>query len=88
MEQVAEREQATVNSVKELAWQMGCLVGPIVSGIVQERYGFSPLFAATAVLYALACLVTWALFRKREAAGIELMLESELAPVIIETAGD
>jgi MFS family permease len=66
MEQVAERQQGTVNSVKELAWQMGWAVGPYISGLVQVSYGFTPLFATTAVLYASAIIFTWILFAKRE----------------------
>jgi MFS family permease len=67
MEQVREREQATVNSVKELAWQFGWAVGPYLSGVVQEAYGFAPLFVTTAVMYATAIFVTWAFFGHREA---------------------
>jgi len=88
MEQVAEREQATVNSIKELTWQMGWLVGPVISGIVQERYGFSPLFAATGVLYGLSCLATWVLFHKREAADVDVTFDGDLAPVVLESTGD
>lgn len=87
MEQTPEKEQATVNSVKELAWQFGWLVGPTISGIVQERYGFSPLFAATGVLYAAGCVVTWTMFhaKKFSLAGIA---PKELSPEPVEIAGD
>jgi predicted MFS family arabinose efflux permease len=67
MEQVREREQATVNSVKELAWQFGWAVGPYLSGVVQEAYGFTPLFITTAVMYATAIFLTWVFFGGREA---------------------
>lgn len=66
MEQVSEREQGTVNSVKELAWQVGWAVGPYISGLVQQAYGFTPLFAATSVLYASAIALTWVFFGKRD----------------------
>ncbi|RPI24050.1 MAG: MFS transporter [Chloroflexota bacterium] len=66
MEQTHEREQATVNSVKELAWQVGWSVGPYVSGVVQQAYGFTPLFVATAMLYTTATLVTWLFFGQHE----------------------
>ena len=66
MEQIAEREQGTVNSVKELAWQVGWAVGPYISGLVQVSYGFTPLFITTAVMYASAIAFTWILFDKRE----------------------
>jgi predicted MFS family arabinose efflux permease len=75
MEQVSEREQATVNSIKETAWQFGWALGPYISGVVQEHYGFTPLFIATALLYAISTSITWYFFRK-----------SEPVPAILESA--
>ncbi len=66
LEQIRESEHGIVNSVLELAWNMGWAIGPYISGVVQQSSGFTPLFIATAVLYALANLVTWRFFRKRE----------------------
>ena len=66
MEQVQEREQATVVSVKETAWQIGWTFGPYISGVVQETRGFNPLFIATSLLYAIAILITWLFFRNSE----------------------
>jgi MFS family permease len=66
MEQVDESEQATVNSLKETAWQVGWAVGPYISGLVQERYGFTPLFIVTGVLYAFSTLMTWGYFHQSE----------------------
>lgn len=66
MEQTNERERGTVNSVVELAWQVGWAVGPYVSGVVQETYGFTPLFIATGAFYTLSILSTWIFFGKRE----------------------
>jgi predicted MFS family arabinose efflux permease len=66
MEQIPEGEQGTVNSVIELGWQAGWAVGPYISGVVQEKYGFAPLFIATGVLYTLAILLTWTLLHERE----------------------
>lgn len=66
MGQIQEREQGTVNSVIELAWQVGWAVGPYISGLVQASYGFTPLFLATATLYAASIGITWAFFHKYE----------------------
>jgi MFS family permease len=66
MEQVREKEQATVVSIKETAWQLGWTVGPYISGVVQETYGFDPLFITTAVMYGIAILIIWVLFRDSE----------------------
>jgi MFS family permease len=71
MEQTGEREQGTVNSVIELGWQLGWSVGPYISGVVQARYGFAPLFIATGVLYAGSILLTWVFFRGAETRPLE-----------------
>ncbi len=63
MEQVHAFEQGVLNSVKELAWQVGWAVGPYLSGVIQESYGFAPLFILTSVLYAISSLCTWWFFR-------------------------
>jgi len=66
MEQVPESEQATVNSVKSLTWNLGWATGPYLSGVIQQAYGFNPIFIITGILYAASVAVTWILFRKRE----------------------
>jgi predicted MFS family arabinose efflux permease len=45
---------------------VGWAVGPYLSGIIQQRYGFSPLFVITTVLYAIAILLTWVFFRNKQ----------------------
>ncbi len=66
MEQTPERQQGFVSSILNIAWQIGWSVGPYLSGLVQVRYGFSPLFLATTVLYLLAIGTTWLFFRSSE----------------------
>jgi len=66
MERTTETEQGTINSIRNWAWNVGWAVGPYLSGIVQQRYGFSPLFVITTVLYAVAILMTWVFFRTRQ----------------------
>jgi len=66
LEQSHESEHGAVNSIRNLAWNVGWAVGPYISGVVQQRYGFSPLFASTAVLYAIGISLTWVFFRPRE----------------------
>jgi MFS family permease len=68
MEQVDPAEQGVVNSTLSLSWQSGYAVGPFISGVVQEQYGFSPLFIATAVLYFFAASLTWIFFKQSEKA--------------------
>jgi MFS family permease len=65
LEQSHETEHGAVNSIRNLAWNVGWAVGPYISGLVQQRYGFSPLFVSTAILYAIAISLTWIFFRPR-----------------------
>ncbi|MBN1453517.1 MAG: MFS transporter [Anaerolineales bacterium] len=66
MERVPERDQGVVNSVLNISWQVGWSVGPYISGLVQENYGFAPLFLATGGLYLVAILTMWTFFQKAE----------------------
>ena len=50
MEQVAEGERATVNAFASVTWNIGWAVCPYLSGVIQEQWGFNPLFVATAAL--------------------------------------
>lgn len=85
LEQIRESEQGIVNSVLELAWNIGWAVGPYVSGVVQQSAGFTPLFITTAVLYALANLFIWQFFHKREAASIQ---EAEASGAFTDVPGN
>jgi MFS family permease len=62
MERTSENEQGTINSIRNVAWNVGWAVGPYLSGVIQQRYGFSPLFMITTVLYGVAILLTWIFF--------------------------
>ncbi len=68
MEQVQEREQGMVNSARTLSWQVGWSFAPYLSGLVQQKYGFTPLFVCTGILYALSITLNWAFFRTSEKA--------------------
>ena len=66
MERTPEHQQGFVNSVLNLSWNIGWAVGPFISGLVQQNYGFTPLFIATAVLYFAAIVVQWNFFVREE----------------------
>jgi MFS family permease len=66
MEQTPEHQQGMASSVLNVAWLIGWAVGPYISGVVQERYGFSPLFITTTLLYLIAVGVMWNMFRDAE----------------------
>ncbi len=63
LEQSHESEHGAINSIRNVAWNVGWTVGPYISGIIQQRYGFSPLFVSTAILYGLGISLTWIFFR-------------------------
>ena len=63
MERTPEQHQGFVNSILNLAWNIGWAVGPYISGVVQQHYGFTPLFIATAALYAIAIALVWIFFK-------------------------
>jgi MFS family permease len=69
LEQCHESEHGAVNSIRMLAWNVGWAVGPYISGVVQQRYGFTPLFVSTAILYALGIGLTWLFFRPNAGRG-------------------
>ncbi|MBI3158954.1 MAG: MFS transporter [Chloroflexi bacterium] len=66
MDQVPQKAQGTVASLQMLTWQFGWAVGPYISGLVQARAGFGPLFVATSLLYVVAISLTWIWFHRRE----------------------
>ena len=59
-------EQGTIASVRVTSWQAGQTFGLFISGLVQARFGFTPLFIATGFLYGLAAVLTWIYFRPLE----------------------
>ncbi len=70
LEQTEEHEHGAVNSIRSLAWSMGWAIGPYLSGLVQERWGFAPLFINTAILYGMASILIWAFFLPKRNAKI------------------
>lgn len=66
MENVAEHEQGVVNSLISNSWTAGWAIGPFLSGLIQIRYGFQPLFLSTATIYCFSILATWLFFGKYE----------------------
>ena len=65
LEKSHETEHGAVTSIRNLAWNVGWTVGPYISGLVQKRWGFSPLFISTAILYGIAISLTWFFFGPR-----------------------
>ena len=61
----AERFCDPKNSVKPIV-----MIAPTISTLVQERYGFAPLFVATTVCYGLTVLANYWLFVRNRTAVV------------------
>ncbi len=57
MEHVAAPERATVNGLSAMGWNIAFGLGAWLSGLIQIRWGFGPLFLATTVIYLLGTLL-------------------------------
>jgi MFS family permease len=80
MEQVPERERATVSGLMGMSWNIGWTVGPYLSGYMQQHpnIGFKPIFLVTCSLYILASVLMRSFFqrlddRQRRAAFLKQM---------------
>lgn len=69
MEQTEESARPFMIGLLGAAYSVGFLIAPLISTFVQERYGFGPLFIATATLYALSVAVTWWFFGNEDHEG-------------------
>jgi MFS family permease len=76
MEHTAAPARPAVIGLINGAYSAGYLVGPLASTLVQERYGFGPLFAATAACYTLAVLAGYWFFVRPGAAHPKAYLPS------------
>lgn len=63
---IPPEEQGTIASLRMTSWQAGQTIGLFISGLVQTRFGFTPLFITTGLLYGLAAALTWFFFRPIE----------------------
>jgi MFS family permease len=66
MEQVPERERATVSGLMGMSWNIGWTVGPYLSGYMQQHpnIGFKPIFLVTCSLYILASVLMRSYFQR------------------------
>jgi MFS family permease len=66
MEQVQERERATVSGLMGMSWNIGWTVGPYLSGYMQQHpdIGFKPIFLVTCSLYIIASILMRSFFQR------------------------
>ena len=62
MEQAEPKARATVASLVSMSYSLGWAISPTISGWLQVRYGFAPVFAGTISTYLLAILLYWWFF--------------------------
>ncbi|NTW08566.1 MAG: MFS transporter, partial [Anaerolineaceae bacterium] len=62
MEVSEPQDQGAVSSMLNISWQAGWAIGPILSGFIQQDYGFAPLFIATVILYTISTILVWLFF--------------------------
>jgi len=58
MESVRDETRATYSSLNQMVWTVGWIVSPLVSGVIQVQYGWSPLVLGMAALYAAGIVPT------------------------------
>jgi len=66
MEQMAERERATISGLMAMSWNIGWTIGPYLSGYMQSNpdIGFKPIFLITCSLYVLAAVLEKTFFQR------------------------
>ena len=66
---VPDRSRAITASLLTLGWNAGWGLSAWVSGRVQMRFGFSPIFLVTASFYSLSILMMYVFFRRVQEPG-------------------
>ncbi len=79
MEQAKEEEHGKLGAVLGLCWSVGRGIGPGISGVVQQRFGFPPLFLATGATYLVAAVLLSSFF-----GGVEQTVEGGSLPAVSE----
>jgi MFS family permease len=70
MENVESGARATVASLVSMANNFGWALSPSISGWLQVKYGFHPVYAAVIFLYSLSTFLYWKFFWKRKPAEV------------------
>jgi MFS family permease len=62
MEHVEPEARAMVASLTNMAWNFGWAFSPSISGFLQIKYGFNPVFLLVIVLYSVSVYLYWKFF--------------------------
>jgi MFS family permease len=78
MEHAEPEARATVASLVSMSWNFGWAFSPTLSGWLQVRYGFDPVFLGTISTYILAIVLYWRFFwRNSETPKTQEAISSE-----------
>jgi MFS family permease len=75
MRQAKEQERGKVGALLGATSSVGWMIGPGVSGFVQQNLGFAPLFLTTGATYLLASLLMRLFFKKQKPARNQFMTQ-------------
>ncbi len=70
MENVEPKSRAMVASLTSMAWNFGWAFSPSISGWLQVKYGFGPVYLAVIVIYTLSVFLYWKFFWKSKPAEV------------------
>jgi MFS family permease len=70
MENVEPRSRAMVASLTSMAWNFGWAFSPSISGWLQVKYGFGPVYLAVIIIYTLSVFLYWKFFWKVKPAEV------------------
>jgi MFS family permease len=62
MERLPEQERATGASLMSMSGEGGAAIAPLLSGLIQVRFGFTPLFWGTMLVYTLSLVAVYCFF--------------------------
>ncbi|MFC2063944.1 MFS transporter [Chloroflexota bacterium] len=62
MEHVEPEARAMVASLTNMAWNFGWAFSPSISGMLQIKYGFNPVFLLVIILYTISVFMYWKFF--------------------------
>jgi MFS family permease len=69
MEQVGPEARATVAGLNSVLWNAGWFISPLVSGLLQVSFGFTPVFLGTIGTYVIAIVMMWFFFWRAPQGG-------------------
>jgi len=77
MERVEPKARSMVASLNNMAWNVGWAFSPSISGWLQVKYGFNPVYILVIILYSFAVYLYWKFFWKNDVPALAQVSMSE-----------